>query len=200
MNETTVDLSAPSKDVSSLFYPHGGLMIWMFVVLELLVFGMAFGVYFYLKNQEPNLFYESQAHLNQQLATINTLLLISSGYVLAIANRGYKQFSSKTTALLILITATLGIAFLIIKLSEYKEKMDAGLNLGVNSFYDVYWLLTGFHAAHVLVGIIILFYFSYLFFSNKHNSEGDTNFDTVAVYWHMCDIIWILLFPIIYLL
>lgn len=196
-----MNLEAQNKEIDHpFFYPHGGFMIWIFVVLELLVFGMAFGAFFYMKSLEPQIFLESKLKLGQGLATINTLLLITSGYLLALAGRGQKDRCHKKTGFLILMSALLGIGFLVVKFIEYQSKMDLGLILGTNNFFDFYWILTGFHFAHVIIGVLILFYFSYLFFKAKKVDDNDMSFDTAITYWHMCDLIWVILFPIIYLL
>lgn len=195
-------MQAESKPIQgeSFFYPHGGIMIWMFVLLELLVFGMAFAVYFSVKAGDPELFLESQSHLNQKFAAINTLILISSGYLLALAVRGYQKFSSKILGLLTASASALGFLFILIKFSEYKEKIAAGFHIGFNSFFEFYWVFTLFHAAHVVLGIFLLMYYAYLFFKDGAALENKEGFSTAVIYWHMCDIIWILLFPILYLL
>ncbi len=189
-----------SSGGESFFYPHGGIMIWMFVVLELLVFLMAFGIYFAAKANEPNLFLESQAHLNQKFAAINTLVLISSGYLLALAVKGYEKLSPKVLGGLTLSASALGVLFIVIKFNEYKEKLDAGFHVSFNSFFEFYWVFTLFHAAHVVLGIFLLMYYSYLFFTGSSVKNFEEGFSTSVIYWHMCDIIWILLFPILYLL
>ncbi len=190
------------RSVRSFFYPHGGLMVWMFVTLELLVFGIVFCIYFYMKQDEYEVFVESQKHLNQFLATLNTLILITSGYVVALVSHSIKDKAKKfQNGILVLVSALLGVLFLVLKLVEYQEKINSGFVSGTNSFFSLYWLLTGFHAAHVFLGVCFLLYFSYLFFVGKKvNKNNDMGFDTVATYWHMCDLIWVLLFPIVYLL
>lgn len=201
MSTDPKEVQMPAKfEPESFFEPHGGIMIWMFVVLELLVFLMAFGVYFAAKAKEPALFSESQAHLSQVFATVNTLILITSGYLLALAVRGYKSFSQKVLGVLTLSSAVLGVLFLLIKFSEYKEKLTAGFHIGFNSFFEFYWVLTLFHAAHVILGVLLLLYYSYVFFKNEEIVKSEEGFSMAVIYWHMCDIIWILLFPILYLL
>lgn len=185
---------------SNFFYPHGGLIIWIFVILELLAFGIAFGAYFYTRSHQFDLFSKAQLGLNQRLATLNTLILISSGYLLALANRNYQKISIKKTGFLILSAILLGVFFIFIKFTEYKEKLQIGLGTGVNDFYDFYWILTAFHALHVILGIFILSYFSYIFLCQKTKPQKNESFEASVIYWHMCDLIWILLFPIIYLL
>ncbi len=192
----------PQENVNlhAFFYPHGGFVVWLFITLELLAFGMGICSYLYIRMDELDVFKNSQVHLNQKLATINTLVLITSGYFLAIANKNYRKFSSKTIGLLNFISFLLGSLFLVFKYTEYSEKINLGLTTGKNNFYDFYWMLTGFHAAHVLLGLVFLLYFSYYFYFDKKPLPKENNYDATVAYWHMCDLIWILLFTIIYLL
>ena len=88
-----------------------------------------------------------------------------------------------------------GLLFLALKTIEYYFKIEAGLTLDHNTFFTFYWLLTGFHVIHVLVGIVILGYF---YFSLKNQEIEDI--EAGAAFWHMCDLIWLLLFPVIYLI
>lgn len=182
------------------FYPHGGFAVWLFIILELLAFGLGVCSFLYLRIDAIELFKESQSHLNQKLATINTLVLIFSGYFLAIANRSYRTLSHRAIGLLNFLAFFLGAMFLYLKYTEYVEKIAMGLTPGTNTFYDFYWMLTGFHAAHVLLGIFFLLYFSISFYFFDKKLPEINNYDAAVTYWHMCDLIWILLFTFIYLL
>lgn len=189
-----------NKSYHSFFYPHGGFAVWLFIILELLAFGMGICSFLIIRAREIQIFKESQTHLNQELAMLNTLVLISSGFFLALANRNYRKVDHKIIGLLNFTSFLLGSLFLLLKYSEYSEKIDLGLTTGVNNFYDFYWMLTGFHAVHVLLGIIFLLYFSYYFYFKYEKLPEENNYDAAVTYWHMCDLIWILIFTIIYLL
>ncbi len=89
-----------------------------------------------------------------------------------------------------------GVLFLILKSLEYSEKIEKGFVLGYDTFFNFYWLLTGFHVIHVIVGLVILFI---LHFSMKKPNVLVEDFEASATFWHMCDLIWLLLFPILYL-
>ncbi|HRB92925.1 MAG TPA: cytochrome c oxidase subunit 3, partial [Chitinophagales bacterium] len=92
-----------------------------------------------------------------------------------------------------------GFGFLILKLIEYQEKLEIGLDMEYSTFFMFYWLMTGFHWIHVFVGIIILFFLRRSVRQQKNNANME-DIEAGAAFWHMCDLIWLLLFPILYLL
>jgi nitric oxide reductase NorE protein len=87
----------------------------------------------------------------------------------------------------------------VIKSIEYHQKIVEGLTLGSNTFFDFYWLLTGFHLVHVIVGMVILVSI-FRFNKNKSRHEAVLNVEAGAAFWHLCDLIWLLLFPVLYLI
>jgi len=169
----------------------GELMIWVLIVSELLVFGAGLIIFLALRAQNPELFAQSQDSLNRTLGAINTIVLVSSGYLAAMASRNAGVNTGKTR--LYLSGATLlGLLFLWIKSLEYITKSQHGISIETNEFFMFYYLLTGFHAMHVIAGIVI---FSLLIWKpSKAAVEAGASF------WHMVDLVWVLLFPIIYLL
>lgn len=142
----------------SFFYPPGGLLIWIVIYLELLTFGMAIIALAYYGVQQRALFSESAAHLNKTLATINTLLLLTSGYFMAQSITAFKRKNTQLTLKFINFSILTGFGFIILKAIEYYDKIEAGLTMDYNSFFMFYWLLTGFHWIHVLVGLVILLF------------------------------------------
>jgi len=92
-----------------------------------------------------------------------------------------------------------GFLFLGLKSVEYYDKLNMGLVLDYNTFFSFYWLLTGFHVIHVLVGLVILSFFYYTLKKQKTESNLE-DIEAGAAFWHMCDLIWLLLFPVIYLI
>ena len=183
----------------SFFYPPGGLLIWIVIYLELLTFGMAIIALAYYGVQQRALFSESAAHLNKTLATINTLLLLTSGSFMAQSITAFKRKNTQLTLKFINFSILTGFGFIILKAIEYYDKIEAGLTMDYNSFFMFYWLLTGFHWIHVLVGLVILLFLR----KGIQRKRVNYNFEDLeagAAFWHMCDLIWLLLFPILYLL
>ncbi len=169
----------------------GELMIWVLIVSELLVFGAGLLVFLALRAQNPELFANSQDTLNRTLGAINTIVLVTSGYLAAMASR-YAGVSTGKTRLYLGGAALLGILFLWIKSLEYIAKSQHGISIETNDFFMFYYLLTGFHAMHVIAGIVI---FALLIWK-----PGKAAVEAGASFWHMVDLVWVLLFPVIYLL
>ncbi len=174
-------------------------MIWIIIFLELITFGMALIAMVYNATKEPEIFHTSRLLLNPIYGTINTLFLLTSGLFMVVAVKKLKIGERKKSRKYLTVTMLLGVCFLVIKTIEYSSKIDAGLGLGFNTFFTFYWLLTLFHVIHVIVGLIILA--SVYIGLNKENSSTKLeDVEASAAFWHMCDLIWLLLFPIIYLL
>ena len=185
-------------DHKNIYYPPGGILMWLIIFLELLTFGIALCVMVFYSKEEPEIFHNSRLQLNTTIGAINTLFLIVSGYFMALSLKSFKLQNIKKSRLFLKITMLGGLLFLGLKGFEYIDKIEAGLNVGYNTFFTFYWMLTLFHVIHVLVGLVILIsIFSKL---NNKNTIKLEDFEASATFWHMCDLIWLLLFPIIYLL
>lgn len=175
------------------------MMVWVFVFMELLAFGLAFIVFAALRARSLAVFEASQAELNQALALINTLVLLTSGYFVVLANGSYDRGNQHRATQLLVAAIALGAGFVLVKAVEYRDKIAHGLTTGVNQFYDFYWVLTGFHLFHVVLGILILAYMARKISRGEAFAAEDFNLKTGSAFWHMCDLIWVLLFPILYL-
>ena len=184
---------------NSIFYPPGGLLIWSLVLMELITFGIALIAFLVSGRQEPEIYQQARAHLNPLYGTANTVFLLVSGYFMAIAVQHFESGRIAQARRGVFFAMTGGGLFLVLKAVEYREKIHAGLILGHDTFFTYYWLLTGFHLMHVLVGLVILATLARRLrpTATPLNSE---DFEAGAVFWHMCDLIWLLLFPVIYLL
>ena len=110
----------------------------------------------------------------------------------------FKENNISKTTFFLKLTMVFGVFFLILKSIEYYFKLEAGLTIGYNTFFSFYWMLTLFHVIHVLVGLVILIV-NYIGLK-KNSTNNLEDFEASAAFWHMCDLIWLLLFPIIYLI
>ncbi len=167
----------------------GDLMMWILIISELLVFGAGLGAFMAVRITDPTGFAEAQNHLHRAGAGVNTVILITSGYLAA---RATKARNPAQTRWFLAAAACLGVIFLAVKASEYASNASLGINIETNAFFTFYYLLTGFHAAHVIAGIVILGLVGWR--AEPHAVEVGTAF------WHMVDLVWVLLFPVIYLL
>jgi len=190
MNSTTINHK-------SIYYPPGGILMWIIIYLELITFGIALIAMVYMGKSEPEVFHNSKLLLNPTYGVINTVVLLTSGLFMALSTYEFKLNNNVKFKKYIGLTILFGLLFLIVKSIEYYAKINAGLYLGYNTFFNFYWLLTLFHVVHVIVGIVIL---STLYFKRKTKKLELVDVEASAAFWHMCDLIWLLLFPIIYLI
>ena len=184
---------------NQILYPPGRILLWFIIFLELITFGIGMIGLAYYGWLEPVLFYESSFQHNKVFGTLNTLILLSSGYSMARAVSTFQEKKKDQAIRYLKWTALGGILFAGFKSWEYYEKLSLGLDMGENTFFTFYWLLTGFHLIHVLVGLVILGWTLFkMKLSNTATTKGDLQ--SVGVFWHMCDLIWLLLFPSLYLI
>ncbi len=184
-------------DYKNIYYPPGGILLWILITLELITFGVTLIVLVVNSKEDPALFHQSRLELNTTFGAINTIFLLSSGAFMAVTVHQFKENNLKKAAGYLKLTMLGGVLFLFLKGFEYSLKIESGHILGSNSFFTFYWLLTGFHVIHVLVGLVIL-----LFALNGLKKEKTIleDLEASAAFWHMCDLIWLLLFPVLYLI
>jgi len=191
--------TAASINIKNIYYPPGGILMWIIIYLELITFSLALLAMVFYNIKDSESFHNSRLLLNPTYGMVNTIFLLTSGFFMALSVKALKLKSKQKAKQYLIITILLGSFFLALKGVEYYEKLEAGLNMGYNTFFSFYWMLTLFHVIHVIVGLVILI--SVYFGIKKETST--TNIEDVeasATFWHMCDLIWLLLFPIIYLL
>lgn len=164
----------------------GDLMIWVLIVSELLVFGAGLLAFLAMRAGDPVGFAADQAQLNRVAGAVNTIVLVSSGYCAARAVSATRHMRSWLAAAI-----ALGVVFLVVKWWEYADKARHGIGIETSDFFTFYYLLTGFHALHVVAGLII--------FGLMFRWASPRNLEASAAFWHMVDLVWVLLFPIIYL-
>ncbi|WP_264559435.1 cytochrome c oxidase subunit 3 [Flavobacterium sp. N2270] len=190
-------MKTTTVDYKNVFYPPGGILMWIVIFLELITFGMALVAFVYYGAEEPEVFHQSKLQLNPTIGAINTIFLLTSGLFVANAIHFYKEGNIKKTTFFFKLAMLGGLLFLFLKSFEYYTKIENGITLDTNTFFSFYWMLTGFHIIHVLIGLVLLFITEKNISKNKAELE---DVEASAAFWHMCDIIWLLLFPIIYLI
>lgn len=182
----------------NIYYPPGGILMWIIIFLELFTFGMALIAMVVYSKDEPEVFRSSKLLLNTTFGSINTIFLITSGFFMALSVKSLKEKDVQKSSLYLKLTMLGGLLFLAMKSVEYYDKIEAGLTVGYNTFFTFYWMLTLFHVIHVIVGLVIL---SSVYFGmkKKNSTTSIEDVEASASFWHMCDLIWLLLFPVIYL-
>lgn len=183
----------------SFFYPPGGILIWIVIYLELLTFGLAMAGLAYYGSIDRANYHADSLLLNRFIASVNTILLLSGGYFAVRAVHAFKQKNMEQSAKLLNWTMLTGVGFILLKLVEYYQKIAAGLDMNHSPFFMNYWLLTGFHWLHVLVGVVILFFIRRTIVKKRDGASLE-DIEAGIAFWHMCDLVWLLLFPLLYLL
>ncbi len=184
----------------NFLYPPGGILIWIIVLIEIITFSIGIGVFLYSKSLNQELFAESQRQLNVEIGTMNTILLLSGGLLMITSVKQLKLFKVKAAKNWLLATILTGVGFLGLKGYEYVSKLINGFSIDSTEFFQYYWLLTGFHFVHVLVAVFILMLLYYQLGKSEFDEETLQDLETSGIFWHMCDVIWILLFPVLYLI
>ncbi len=178
--------------------PPGGILIWIIICIELLTYSIAIAFFVISHNSDPSGFKSEATFLNKELATINTILLITSGFLMAQTNYALNKRQTQKATTLLFSTIFLGLTFIFIKLSEYKHLIIQNKQIGTSTFMDFYWSLTAFHLIHIVVGVVLLISI-YLMHRKDLNPGAIANYQAGAAFWHLCDLIWILIFPVLYL-
>jgi cytochrome c oxidase subunit III len=180
---------------------NGKIGIWLFLASEVMLFGALFASYILIRTGAPT-WPRGATILNVPLATFNTIVLISSSVTMVMAWASLKRGRFGTFRLYMASTVGLGGVFLVVKYFEYSHKFESGLFPSTNNFLAIYFTLTGLHMLHVIGGMAVNAYFwgpgAKLW---KTNPEWFTNrVEHSGLFWHFVDLVWIFLFPTLYLL
>ena len=200
-------------------YQSGLLGMWAFLVSEIMFFGGAFATYMVYRHAAHEPFAEASRHLDVYLGTINTFVLLTSSLTMALAVRAAQMSRRGQSVFMILLTVVLGCVFLGIKLVEYEHKLHDGLfplfgmpfnysaigyegdNAGaVRLFFGLYFGMTGLHAVHMIIGVGIMLVTVVLVWRADEVVDRQLLVENVGLYWHFVDVIWIFLFPLLYLI
>jgi len=178
----------------------GDFAIWIFIFAELLVFGVFFLAYAFARSGNVELFNEHQQYLDRESGVINTIALISASFFVVRAVNAIKRGAAKLCSYSLLLAIFAAAVFVGIKLLEFGAKQAAGISLSTNTFYMFYLSLTFFHFMHVLAGIVILCVVAVKAYRGCYNAAFHAGVETGASYWHMVDLVWLVLFPLVYLM
>ncbi len=182
--------------------PNGKMAMWAFLASELMFFSGFFGAFIVLRNSNYEVFGEGSAHLNWVLALVNTFILIGSSLTMALSIYNLERKNNGMFRLFLGLTILGGFGFLIVKWFEYSDKFHHGLFPGQENhtlFYSFYFLMTGFHALHVIAGMIPMAFMFLRSFSSK-GYPYPWKVETLGLYWHFVDLMWIFIFPALYLM
>lgn len=174
----------------------GGTGLWIFIFSDLLLFGLFFVLFAHDLATDSQIFLRSQATLNNAIGLINTLLLLTGSWAVAMGTRVVRE--PRHSALYLASAAFCGLLFLALKSTEYMQLIGKGYSLIDSRFYSWYFILTGYHALHVAAGIILLWVVAMRRWHNIAVTED--LLEASGCYWHLVDLLWIGIFSIVYLI
>jgi nitric oxide reductase NorE protein len=176
----------------------GEASMWFFVIGDLLIFGVYFVGYMYFRGQNHQLFLASQARLNVDVGAINTVVLLTSSLFVALGTASARAGNIAAGLRAFWIALAFGVAFPLLKMFEWIPEISAGLTPGKNLFFMYYYVMTGMHLCHVALGLVIL---CFVIRNLKTSARPKISFvETGATYWHMVDVLWLVLFALLYLM
>ena len=187
------------------------LGMWLFLVTEVMFFGGMLAAYMLYRIWYPVAWADGSNELNIVMGGVNTAVLIFSSLTMAMAVRSAQTGKRNLTMVFLVVTMLLGLTFLVIKFFEYKEKFELHHVPGpyfqfegpeaphVQIFFSVYFALTGVHALHMVIGFTLLSVILWMTYKNRFSPEWYTPVELAGLYWHFVDIVWIFLFPLLYL-
>jgi cytochrome c oxidase subunit III len=188
------------------------LGMWLFLVTEILLFSGMFVAYAVYRQWHPEVFMGASQYLDWKLGGLNTLVLLGSSMTVALAIWSAQNNDRKGLVRNLLITLSLAGVFLVIKYVEYMDKFDKGIFPGqhyqyagfdmpyAGTFFSIYFIMTGIHAFHVIVGMVLIGWMAWRAHRGHFSSAYYTPVECTGLYWHLVDIIWIFLFPLLYLI
>lgn len=180
--------------------PPGDLAIWIFIFAELAVFGVLFLVYAFSRSNNVELFNSSQDLVDRTSGAINTLVLITSSFFAVRSVAAIRDDNAKSCGHWLLATIGMGGVFLVIKMIEFNAKFSAGIGLSTNLYFTYFLSMTAFHFMHVILGMIILAAVYFKARGGGYSAANHTGVETGVSYWHMVDLVWIILFPLVYVI
>ena len=181
---------------------NGKFGIWLFLASEVMLFGALFSAYVLIRVGSPIWPHGRDMGLNIPMGMLNTFVLIGSSVTMVFSWLYAQHGDLKKSRMFLLITLACSAAFLVVKFFEYKEKFELGHLPRTNNFYALYFLITGLHGIHILGGMVVMLYLvgpgAKLFATNPKKYEQ--RLECTGLYWHFVDLVWIFLFPVLYLL
>ena len=204
MSETLIHHDVHRDDEASK------LGIWLFIFTELLFFGGLFVTYAVYRHANVQAFHLAAMELDVAVGTINTVILLISSMTIAMATTSIQKKDKRTTMILIWITLLLALAFMVNKYFEWSGKIGHGiwpgsplledLGRGDTLFFGLYFFMTGLHALHIVIGMVLLAVVLVRVQKDRITFDNFQLLENGGLYWHLVDLIWIFLFPLFYLI
>jgi len=195
VSDTRVENTAISKT-----YLPGDLAMWFFILAELTVFAIFFISFAVTRQIYPQMFIDGQAYLHPVAGAIDTIALITSSLFVALSVQAIKQGAESTAKWHLLGALVMASIYIGVKSWEYAQLMHSGIGLSTNTYFTLYFMITVFHYMHVLLGMVILAAIALKIRRGGYQGKSLSGFEAGACYWHMVDLVWVILFPLIYVI
>ncbi len=179
--------------------PSGKLGMWVFLSSEVMLFGAFISAYVVLRMGSPNFGVPPEEIMGRPLATLNTFLLILSSFTMVLALAAIQRDDRRAFARFMVATIALGLLFLFVKGFEYHHKIAEGLTISSGLFGSFYYTLTGLHALHIIAGLAFNGYVLANGLNGRFNAGHCERVEYAGLYWHFVDLVWVVLFPMFYL-
>jgi cytochrome c oxidase subunit 3 len=176
------------------------LGIWAFLATELLLFGALFTAYAQFRITHAELFHQEHLKLNRLLGALNTVVLLTSSLTMAVGIAAIRRGLVRLLKVSLVLTLSLSGAFLFIKYLEWSEDFAHGLYPRSNLFFGLYFTMTGLHGLHVVAGMVVMVWLLYRTGKGDFSSDYNAPVEVTGLYWHFVDLVWIYLFPLLYLI
>lgn len=184
--------------------------MWLFLFTEVILFGGLFAVYAVYRFMHPEAFHIASSYLNLTLGAVNTVVLLTSSMTVALSISALQYGRPKQSLIFLGLTVLFAATFMVNKYFEWGAKIDHGLFPGTEHFYSLshgeslfyylYYFMTGLHGLHVIVGTVLLIIMAVKIYQKRLHSTNYTLLENSGLYWHLVDVIWIFLFPLLYLI
>ncbi|MDM7857595.1 cytochrome c oxidase subunit 3 family protein [Thiopseudomonas acetoxidans] len=178
----------------------GDLAMWIFILAELAAFTLFILAFSITQLLKPEMFTLGRAQLDSSTGFAMTAGLLSSGFLAALAVERARKNKARQGSLLLIAAIASGMVYVVLKISEYSHLASLGFDLEYNTFFTLYWLTTAFHFLHVLLGLTVLSFLSWRCWKNVYNAQEHAGMESGVMYWHMVDLVWVIIFPLVYLL
>ncbi|AZE66484.1 nitric oxide reductase NorE protein [Pseudomonas synxantha] len=191
-----------SAEPSELCRGHlpGDLAMWFFILAELSVFAILILAFAVTQALRPQMFSDSRQLLATSTGLAMTLSLITAGLFAALAQERVRRSRPRHGAVFLLLALLAASVYVVLKVTEYRHLLVSGLGMEHNTFFTLYWILTGFHFLHVLLGMFILAWLAERCRRGLYDAANHNGFECGVLYWHMVDLVWVVLFPLVYVL
>jgi nitric oxide reductase NorE protein len=174
--------------------------VWILISGDLALFSLFFITLLYYRGQNLDVFRASAAHLNQAFGALNTVFMLSSSWFVALAIHAARGNRANPTVVCFALALLCGVGFAAVKVVEYSEKIRAGITFNTNDFFMYYYVFTGIHLLHVVLGMGVLVALGLYSRSGGFTAGKIRNLESGAIFWHLVDLLWIVLFALLYLL